>query len=590
MSIVEEIKEKVDIVEIIGQYVKLTKSGRTFRSPCPFHSEKKPSFFVYPEQQTWHCFGACNTGGDVYSFLMKKEGLDFGDTLKLLAEKTGIVIPSRNPSQDEDNAKSRILQINQLAAQYFQNLFLNSPAAEKAREYLKKRGVNSESINAFQIGYSLPGWESLKEYLIGKDFTENDLQMAGLLIQAENTKHTHDRFRNHIIFPIMDDKGHVTGFGARVLDDSSPKYINSPQSRVFDKSGNLYGINLAKSEIKRLDQAVLVEGYIDVIIAHQYGFSNVISPMGVAITERQINNLKKLTHHIALALDPDVAGEEAAMRCVEYENTLDAEVKVITLPGGKDPDEMIKEDKEEWKNLLEKAIPVIDYTIKVVTAKLDVKTTSGKTEAINKILPIISAVKAGPRQYLYLRNLGEAIGIDEQKLESALSRIKTDRKAKEYLPQAIQKSTRTLKNNPREEYTLALLLQHPELKEKGRDISFDFFENSEYRLIFEKWITTNKTSNLKEWLDPVFHPTCDSLMAKIIPNNNIDEVYFDCFIGLKRTYLLNVLRKQEEILTLEAQSGILNADVEKQIEIGLKIKEELLSLEKMKSKIRQEKT
>jgi hypothetical protein len=171
-----------------------------------------------------------------------------------------------------------------------------------------------------------------------------------------------------------------------------------------------------------------------------------------------------------------------------------------------------------------------------------------------------------------------------------LSRIKTDRKAKEYLPQAIQKSTRTLKNNPREEYTLALLLQHPELKEKGRDISFDFFENSEYRLIFEKWITTNKTSNLKEWLDPVFHPTCDSLMAKIIPNSNIDEVYFDCFIGLKRTYLLNVLRKQEEILTLEAQSGILNADVEKQIEIGLKIKEELLSLEKMKSKIRQEKT
>jgi DNA primase len=584
MGVIDEVKQKLDIVEIVGQYVSLTKSGRTFRAPCPFHSEKKPSFFVYPEQQTWHCFGACNTGGDVFSFVMKKEGLEFGDTLKLLAEKTGVIIPSKANSEAEDTAKDKILQINQAASQYYQNLLISSPAAEKARRYLEKRGVNSKSINDFQIGYSLPTWESFKNYMLEKGFSEADLLLAGLLIQTEGTGKTHDRFRDHIMFPIMDDKGHVNGFGARVLDDSSPKYINSPQTRVFDKSGSLYGIHLAKTEIRHQNLAVLVEGYIDVIIAHQYGFSNVVAPMGVAITERQINNLKKLTHRIALALDPDTAGEEAAMRCVVYENTLDAEVKVINLPDGKDPDEVIKENNEQWKTLVDKAIPVIEYTINIITAKLDMKTTSGKTEAANRILPIIAAVKAGTRQYDYLRNLGKAIGIEEKRLESALSRSKQDRKVKETVPQAIQKGTRTLRTNPREEYTLALLLKHPELKLKKQDILADYFDNSEYRLIFNKWVALGENEDLRESLDPALHETFDSLTAKLMPTINIDEAYLDCLIGLKRAYLLNILRKQEDLLALEAQTGVPNADIEKQKEIGIKISQELLLIEKLKNK------
>ncbi len=253
MGVIDEIKQKIDIVEVIGQYVQLTKSGRTFRAPCPFHSEKKPSFFVYPEQQTWHCFGACNTGGDVFSFIMKKEGLDFGDALRLLAEKTGVALPSRAKSEAEDKARDKILQINQAAAQYFHNLLLSSQAAENARHYLKGRGLNDKSITDFQLGYSLPGWESLKQYLLEKGFTESELFEAGLIIKSEETGKTHDRFRDHIMFPIMDERGRVTGFGARVLDPASegPKYINSPQTRVFDKSGSLYGIHLAKSAIRQ---------------------------------------------------------------------------------------------------------------------------------------------------------------------------------------------------------------------------------------------------------------------------------------------------------------------------------------------------
>jgi DNA primase len=584
MGVIDEVKQKIDIVEIVGQCVTLTKSGRTFRAPCPFHSEKKPSFFVYPDQQTWHCFGACNTGGDVFSFIMKKDGLEFGDALKLLAEKTGVVVPSKTASQAEDSLKDKILQINQAAAQYYHNLLLNSPAGEKARRYLENRGVSSKSIQDFQIGYCLPAWESLKTYLLEKSYTESDLLTAGLLIQTENTTKTHDRFRDHIIFPILDEKGHVNGFGARVLDDSSPKYINSPQSRVFDKSGSLYGIHLARTEIRQQDQAVLVEGYMDVIIAHQFGFSNVIAPMGVAITERQIQTLKKITRHIALALDPDKAGEDAAMRCVNYENSLDTEVKVITLPEGKDPDEVIKEDSGQWKSLVEKAIPVIEYTINIITAKLDMKSTGGKAEAANRILPLIAAVKAGTRQYDYLRNLGKAIGIEEKRLESALSRLKSDRNVKETLPQAMQKGTRALRTNPREEYTLSLLLKHPELKKNIYDISAEYFDTSEYRYIFEKWLVIEDMQKLRESLDPVLLETFEALLERRIPDSNVDKIYIDCLIGLKKSYLLSILRKQEELLAFEAQTGVLNADIEKQKEIGIKISQELLQIEQNKSK------
>jgi DNA primase len=386
------------------------------------------------------------------------------------------------------------------------------------------------------------------------------------------------------MFPIMDEKGHINGFGARVLDDSSPKYINSPQTRVFDKSGSLYGIHLAKSGIKQQNLAVLVEGYMDVIIAHQYNFNNVIAPMGVAITERQINNLKKLTHRIALALDPDSAGEEAAMRCVGYENTLGAEVKVITLPNGKDPDEVIKGNSEQWRVLVENAIPVIEYTIKIITAKLDMKTTNGKTEAANKILPMIAEVKDGTRQYEYLITLGRAIGVDDKRLESALSRYKLDRRAKETQQQAIQKGTRTIRTNPKEEYMLALLLKYPELKSKSQDLSEEYFQNSQYRCIFEKWRNIEETEKLKESLEPELNDTLNSILGYTISNINIDELYLDCFIGLKRAYLLNILRKQEELLVQEAQTGIPNADIEKQKEIGIKISQELLLIEKSKNK------
>ncbi|GAG37778.1 unnamed protein product, partial [marine sediment metagenome] len=237
MSVVDEVKQRTDIVEVISQYVSLTKAGRTFRGLCPFHSEKHPSFFVYPEQQSWHCFGACNMGGDVFSFIMKKEGLDFGEALRLMAEKAGVSLPSRFEPTVKRDEKERLYQINEAAAQYFHDLLLNSPAGEKARNYVANRGLSPETITSFQLGYSPSSWEALKQHLTDIGYTKDELLAAGLIIETE-AGGTHDRFRNRLMFPVYDIKGHITGFGARALDDSLPKYLNSPQTIVFDKSSS----------------------------------------------------------------------------------------------------------------------------------------------------------------------------------------------------------------------------------------------------------------------------------------------------------------------------------------------------------------
>jgi len=339
MGVIDDVKQRIDIVEVIGEYVPLTKAGRTFRALCPFHSEKNPSFYVYPERQSWHCFGACNTGGDVFSFIMKKQGIDFGEALRLLAERAGISIPSRLEPEAGKDERERLYQANAAATQYFHNLLLNSPDGEKARGYLAKRGLLPKTVSDFQLGFSLNSWEALKQYLVEKGYSESELVPAGLLIEGE-TGGTHDRFRNKLMFPIFDIRGRVTGFGARVLDDSLPKYLNSPQTPVFDKSSTLYAINLATAVIRQQDCAVIVEGYMDVMMAHQNGFQNVIASMGTSLTEKQVSTLKKLTKNMMLALDADAAGEEATLRAVGYENTLGAEVRVCILPTGKDPDDV----------------------------------------------------------------------------------------------------------------------------------------------------------------------------------------------------------------------------------------------------------
>ncbi len=571
MSVIDEVKQRIDIVDVVSQYASLKKSGRTFRALCPFHSEKHPSFFVYPEQQSWHCFGACNTGGDVFAFVMKKESIDFGEALRLLAQRAGVTIPSRFEPGAEGKEKERLYQVNQAAAQYFHNLLINTPAGDKARNYVASRDLSSKTVAEFQLGYSLNSWDGLKQYLMERGYTESELLAAGLVIQTEEGK-THDRFRNQLMFPILDAREHTTGFGARALDDSSPKYLNSPQTPIFDKSSILYGINLATASIRQQNMAVIVEGYMDALTAHQNGFNNVVASMGTSVTEKQVNTLKRLTKNMVLALDADTAGEAAMLRGIGYENTLDAEVKVIILPRGKDPDDVIKEDKQNWQHLMEEALPVVDYAFNMVTAKLDLKTARDKSLVVDKLLPTVAEIKDTVRQAHYLQKLARLLKLSERSLDAALGKIKASqgrRQVREPKPQAMTRALRPLLSSPVEEYCLALLLQHPELKDKGEGLLPEHFQSSENREIFIAWQQANDLSSLKAQLDTALHEELDALINKSLPANQIEPKYDNCVRRLREIFLKSLEAKRAEIFALEAESGGTGADLAKLEEEGI---------------------
>ncbi len=565
MSIIDDVKQKTDIVEVVSQYITLKKSGRNLSAPCPFHSERNPSFFVYPEKQSWHCFGACNTGGDVLSFVMKKENMDFGEALRFLAARAGIEMPTRVQPDSRKDEKDRIFRINSAAALYFHNLLLNSPAAENARKYLQERGLNEKTVSDFQLGYALNSWEALKEHL-EKEFTGAEILEAGLLVESDDGT-THDRFRNRLIFTICDSRGRITGFGARVLDDSLPKYVNSPQTAVFDKSGTLYGINLAAQAIRQKDQAVMVEGYMDVITAHQNGVNNVVASMGTAVTERQVNDLKKLSKNIVLALDADTAGEEAMLRCVDYENSLDIELKVVVLPEGQDPDNVIKEDVGKWNELLDKALPVMDYIFNVVNAGLDLTRASGKREAVERIGPHIVAIPNPVRRAHYMQKLARMVGIEERAVEATL------RGARSPAPAGKSKAVRSgpprqlLLSRPIEEQFLAFLLKHPEFKEQSASISAEYFENSENREIFIAWQQSTDEEALKEKLDEVLRDYLDTLAARDILATKVNERYNEYVLRLKEEHLRSLARKGETVKTAGELPG------EKDIELSDNLRE-----------------
>jgi DNA primase len=572
MSVIDEVKQKIDIIDIIGQHITLTKSGRTFRGLCPFHGEKHPSFYVYPEQQSWHCFG-CNTGGDVFSFIMKKQGIDFGEALRELAQRAGVTIPTRFEPGAESEERQKLYDINQAAVLYFQSL-LNSPAGEKARNYVEKRGFTAETVKNFQLGYSLNIWEALKKYLTDRGYSEEAMLKAGLIIEGEEGKKTHDRFRDKLMFPIADARGRIIGFGARVLDDSLPKYINSPQTPIFDKSGSLYAVNLAKEAVREQGLAVIVEGYMDVITAHQNGFSNVVASMGTSVTEKQINTLKRITKNITLALDADAAGEEAMLRGVEFENALGAEVKVVVLPQGKDPDDVIKENPDAWPQLLEKALPVVDFTFNMVAAGLDLTTAKDKATFRDKILPVVKEIKDKVRQAHYLQKYARLVNVSDRNAEADLAGIKprpTRVKAEAPRPEA---ELQPLLSNPIEDYCLALLLQHPELK-IDEELLPEYFESSQNREIFIARRESAKIEELRERLDPSTHEQLDALLGRRLSPNKIAQKYAECALRLRERYLRGLAAKIEAVLAQEAEAGGRAADLAKLKEQGIEVNNQL---------------
>ena len=589
MSAIDEVKQRIDIAEVIGQYTTLKKAGRNLTALCPFHSEKHPSFFVYPEQQSWHCFGACNTGGDVFAFVMKKEGLDFGEVLRMLAQRAGITLPSRAAAEDRKEEKEEFFNVNEAAALYFHNLLVNASAAVKAKSYLEKRGFIPKTIADFQLGYSPDSWDSLKLYLREKGHSEETMQTAGLLIKAEDGR-TYDRFRGKLMIPIRDIKGRVMGFGARVLDDSLPKYVNSPQTPTFDKSSTLYGIDRAAAGIRKQDRAIIMEGYMDVIMAYQCGVTNAVASMGTAITETQVNILKKLSHNLILSLDADAAGEEAMLRTVGYENILNAEIRVIILPEGKDPDDVIKEDINNWQTLVNKAMPLIDFLFEKTAAKLDLTTANGQKQTSEKLAPVIAEMKDPIRLPHYMQKLASLTKKNVRTIEAVINELgsKTMKRRTSEKKPAVARALRQLSASPREEYLLALLLQNPELKNEPEGLSPEYFESTENREIYNVWREVGDVVLLKERLDPAIQEHLEAIINKSLPGagNNIEHRFADCVSELEKQYYRNFEARRAEILAMEVESGGVGADIVRLQEEGMEPSTKLRELDARKSKKR----
>lgn len=428
MDQIEEIKSKLNVLDVVGGYVKLTKTGVNYRGLCPFHSEKGPSFFVSPARQMWKCFG-CAKGGDIFEFIKEIEGVEFGDALKILANKAGVELKRENPKLRTERA--RLYEICDLACSFFEKQLGNSAYGKEAEEYLLKRGIKEESIKKWRLGYSPDTWQALSDFLVGRGYTRDEIVKAGLAVKSEKGNDPYDRFRGRIIFPIFDSNSQVVGFGARVFKEldkkETAKYINTPQTLLYDKSNILYGINYAKVAVRKNNQCVLTEGYTDAIMCHQAGFENTVAVSGTALTFRHLNTLKRYTDNLLLSFDMDVAGDTATKRGINLAQSQGFNIKIIdTYSGAKDPAEIILENPKNWEEAVKNARTIMDFYFDSAFSKFDKADPAGKKEISKIILPAIKRLQNKIEQSHWIQKLAEKLRVSQEAVLDELKNTKID--------------------------------------------------------------------------------------------------------------------------------------------------------------------
>jgi DNA primase len=442
MTAVDEIKSRIHIEDLADEIpaVKLRKSGKNHTGFCPFHENKRtPAFVVFPDSGTWRCFGACNEGGDIFKFVMKRDSCDFPQALKTLAAKAGVELEPLTPQRKEEDAHlDRIRQLLEESVLLYQHHLTRNPAGKPALDYLTKRGLTAETIAAFGMGYAPAGWDTLMSHFTGRGYTVDELKEAGLLSENPEKERVYDRFRNRIMIPIRDAQGRMAGFGARILDPNDvPKFLNSPQTALFDKGRLLFGMDHARRAIREKDQAVIVEGYLDVIILHQAGFTNTVSPMGTALTEDQLRQLQRMTRKMILALDADAAGAKATMRGLEIarqsldhgdemvfdargllheESRLRADLRVTAIPEGMDPDEVVLRSPAEWEDILKNAKPIVQHVMDTMAAASNLADPKEKDALARKIIPLIEDLASPIERDTYRSRLAVLLRVNEESL------------------------------------------------------------------------------------------------------------------------------------------------------------------------------
>lgn len=622
MSSIDEIKSRIDIVDLVSETVQLRRSGKNYTGFCPFHpNTRTPAFVVFQESGTWRCFGQCNEGGDIFRFVMKKEGWDFSTALHYLAERAGVQLKPPTPAEQaaaEEHDHLRALL--EEAVTFYRHHLLNTPAGQAALNYLRGRGLSDETIEAFGLGYAPNAWEAALTYFREKGYPEASLVEAGLVTErAGEERQTggrgyYDRFRHRIMIPIRDERERMAGFGARILNpDDLPKFLNSPQTPVFDKGHILYGLDRARKEIRRLDQVVIVEGYLDVIALHQAGFANAVSPMGTALTEHQLNLIKRFTRRIVLALDPDAAGAKATLRglqvarqtldreaeavfdargLVRHEGRLQADIRVTTLPAGMDPDDVVNRDPAEWQQIVESAKPVVVHVMETLAYGRSLDDPKVRSEIANQVLPLIEDVPDAVERETYRQKLARLLRIDERALagesrgRGRVTPSKTSRFIRQQapkIPSASQPSTAALL----EFHCLGVLMRRPDLVYRLDRAMQEFnlprlsvndFQRAEHQALFQliqESLEQNVTEPLHFVLNSLSLPLMDKAddllerTAKLDPIE--DRVFEDVFRAVLNLRILNVresldylryimdeAQQQGDLQLKEYQQGVLH--------------------------------
>jgi DNA primase len=467
----EEVRKAADIVEIIGQYVQLKKAGQNYVGLCPFHSERSPSFTVNQNKQIYHCFG-CGRGGDVFTFWMEYHNLSFPQSLEDLAERYHIPLPQRRDvaaERKKEGIKEQLFRINELACTYFHEMLLESAKGKPGRDYLARRSLSQETIASFRLGYSVNRWDGLTSSMRSKGWSLERVAQAGLIVGKEDGTY-YDRFRNRILFPIFDLNGHVIGFGGRVLDDTLPKYINTPETPIYHKGAWLYGLDSAYKEIREKSSAILVEGYMDVLALRQYGISNVVATLGTALTGDQVRRLKGYTRDVVVLFDPDDAGRIAALKGFPLFLHEGVTARVLVLPEGQDPDSYIHaRGANAFMRLLEGAAPIFDFYMAQALGHMD-RGVDGKIKVLNEVLPIFLELDKGAARSLYVQQFSERTGIDEGIVWEELRRGEKARgmKGRPSLKTRLS-STRDPRKYGSDIQFLNLLLHYPETIDRFRD-------------------------------------------------------------------------------------------------------------------------
>lgn len=498
MDAVDAIKRQLDLVAYIGRFTRLQKSGRSFRGLCPFHAEKTPSFYVFPDRGTWRCFGACGEGGDLFTFVQKRENLDFRSALRLLAAEAGVQLQDEDPKRRSH--LERLAAIVSAAVGFYERQ-LAEPGGDEALAYLiDTRGLTRETIGAWHLGWAPPGWHNLRDFLLNRGYTIEDMLAAGVLVESDEGREPYDRFRGRVIIPIANERGEFVALGGRGLHGEEPKYLNSPQTELFDKGRTLFGLHLAAEAIRREGEVVVVEGYMDVLGPWQAGFQNVVATMGTSLTEQHATLLRRYAPRIVLALDPDVAGANAAERAGSLvlgvqtseqaahaarqadamATSVDVDLRVATLPAGKDPDDLVRDDPEAWRRAVAGSVPFAEFLIFRLLAGERPASPIEVRHTVDRLRPVLMSVSDPVERSLYIQRVARHLGVSE---EAIAERLRP--------PRARPARTSSPRSEPLtpEEVLLALLLRHPALRLAYRNYPETLFSGAVEREIFRRWLS-----------------------------------------------------------------------------------------------------